>query len=366
MQEANNDTLTAIDLCGGAGGLTLGLKRAGFKVLVAVEVNPKYAKTYQTNHKDTKLVIRDIREVTGREILEIAGVDNIDLVAGCPPCQGFSSLTRKYKRHDPRNELMLEMARIIEEIEPWMVMMENVPGVVKRGKPILDKFKARLETRDYKINYRILQLADYGIPQSRRRFVLLAGKGFYISIPEGTHCSNGATERKLKSWLKLSEVIKERGKPVTLSTALKNRGPQRFNWHVVRDLKELSLRRLAAINEGDSRQALPKELRPNCHADSDKGFTNVYGRLSWDRIPPTITSGCTTPAMGRFGHPDELRTISVREAATIQTFPKKYVIATEHMDTACELIGNALPPKFAQKAANWCKKTLISQYNVRN
>jgi len=344
-----NKTLTAIDLFSGAGGLSLGLKKAGFKVLAAIEVNPKIAKTYAANHKDTELIIRDIRDVTGKEILQNIGLNEIDLIAGCPPCQGFSSLTYKYKREDPRNNLVLEMARLIEEIKPKMIMMENVPGLDGRGKPILDEFVKRIEDVGYKVNKSILQLANYGIPQSRRRLVLLAGLGFEISIPTPTHNCKG--KNGLKPWLTLREVLKKMKKPVTLAQAQKNGGPKKFNWHVTRDLSEVSMARMKILTAGASRFSLPKALRPKCHVNSEEGFSNVYGRMSWNQIPPTITTGCTTPCKGRFGHPDEPRTISVREAALIQTFPMNYKFETDYMDTACELIGNALPPKFAKNVA---------------
>jgi len=350
--------LTAIDLFCAAGGLTLGLKRAGFNVVAGVEINPEIAKTYKANHATTKLLIRDIREITGKEILELTGLKEIDLVAGCPPCQGFSKITDKYHRKDTRNDLVLQMARLIEEIAPMMVMMENVPGLATRGKPVLDEFVSKLESRGYLVNKGILQLADYGIPQSRRRLVLLAGKGFHIQLPKRTHCYKGDEKKKLKPWLTLADVIKNMGEPVTLSRAKERGGPQKFNWHVVRDLKEISIERLKALKAGSSRISLPKELRPQCHVKSNKGFTNVYGRLSWEQTPPTITSGCTTPCMGRFGHPDEMRTISVRESALIQTFPRRYKFDTEFMDTACDLVGNALPCLFARKVATICVDSL--------
>jgi len=349
-----DNALTAIDLFCGAGGLTLGLKRAGFNVVAGIELNTEIAKTYKTNHPITKLLIKDVREVTGKEIFELTDLKEIDLVSGCPPCQGFSKLTDKYHKKDPRNDLLLEMARLIEEMTPKMVMMENVPGLATRGKLLLDEFVERLESLGYLVNKDILQMADYGVPQSRRRLVLLAGKGFHIPLPKRTHCCKGDGKRKLKPWLTLTDVIGNMGEPVTLSKAMEGGGPQRFNWHVVRDLTEISIERLKALKAGNNRSSLPTELRPRCHVKSNKGFQNVYGRLSWEQIPPTITSGCTTPCMGRFGHPDKLRTISIREAALIQTFPRHYKFDTEYMDTACDLVGNALPCLFAHKVAVVC------------
>ncbi len=353
-----HDAPTAIDLFCGAGGLTLGLKQAGFKVVAGVELYPEIAKTYKANHRSTKLLIKDVREVTGKDLFELTGLKKLDLLAGCPPCQGFSKLTDKWHRKDPRNDLVLEMSRLVEETAPKMVMMENVAGMATRGKATLKEFVEILESLGYVVNHEVLQLADYGVPQSRRRVVLLAGKGFEIPMPKRTHCYQGDTKRKLKPWPTLAEVLKDMGEPVTLSKAVEEGGPQKFNWHVVRDLTEISIRRFKALKPGISRYSLPAELRPKCHRNSEKGFPNVYGRLSWDQVPPTITGGCTTPAKGRFGHPDQLRTISVREAASIQTFPKNYRLVTDFVDTACDLVGNALPCLFAKIVAAACRNAL--------
>jgi DNA (cytosine-5)-methyltransferase 1 len=253
------------------------------------------------------------------------------------------------------------MARLIKEIGPKMVMMENVPGLAGRGKPVLDEFMKKIKKLGYIINEDILQMADYGVPQSRKRLVLLAGKGFEIPLPEPTHCRNGDEKKGLKHWLTLADVIKNMPKPVTLSHAKERGGPKKIDWHIVSDLKEMSIQRLKALDAGDSRGSLPKELRPKCHVKSNKGFQNVYGRLSWEQTPPTITSGCTRTCMGRFGHPDELRTMSVREAALIQTFPMNYEFDTEFMETACNMVGNALPYRFASIAAETCIKAFWNQ-----
>lgn len=352
---------TAVDLFCGAGGLTLGLKRAGFNVVAGVESNSETAKTYEANHLGTKSLVKDVKEVKGKEIFELAGTRSIDLLAGCPPCQGFSQLTEKYKRYDSRNGLVLEMARIVEEMKPKMVMMENVPCIVTKGKSILNEFVGRLKKLGYFVKMDVLQMADYGVPQSRKRFVLLGGLGFEIPLPEPTHGAKENGKNKLKSWVTIREVIGNMPKPVTLSYAIKNGGPEKFHWHVIRDLKPISIERLKAIKAGENRTVLPERLRPKCHRRRDKGFRNVYGRMRWDKVSPTITSGCTTPCMGRFGHPKETRTISIRESALIQTFPRNYRFKTKYMDVSCDLVGNALPYKFAKILAKACLEAMVRQ-----
>jgi DNA (cytosine-5)-methyltransferase 1 len=359
---ASDASPTAIDLFSGAGGLTLGLKKAGFRVVAGVELNERVGLTYKANHPEIKIVEKDVSLVTGKELRALTGLSEIDLVAGCPPCQGFSKLTDKYRREDPRNQLVLEMARLVDELRPRAVMMENVAGLVVRGAPLLQKFVRRLEKLGYVVNCDVLQLANYGVPQSRRRLVLLAGRGFTIDMPKQTHARAGAPANGNKPWLTLRDALKFRlGRAVTLSHALENGGPQDFNWHVVSDLAWLSLSRYRAIKPGRSREALPIWLRPKCHRKRNVGFQNVYGRMTWSQTPVTITGGCTTPCKGRFGHPAQLRTISVREAALIQTFPLRYKFTTDFKEVACEMIGNALPPKFARIAASRCLDAIASQ-----
>jgi len=347
--------LTAIDLFCGAGGLSLGLRQAGFDIVAAVELDSEIAKTYAINHPGTTLICKDVRKTTGRELLKAGNVKSLDLVAGCPPCQGFSKLTIKYRKKDPRNDLLLEMGRIVEETRPKMIMVENVPGLMKKGKPVLDKFVAKIKSLGYIVNMGVLQMADYGVPQMRRRFVLLAGAGFAIELPEPTHSRKGDREKGLKLRVTLAEALKNvKHKPVGFIKAQKSGGVAKFKWHVVSDLTDLSKKRLAALREGQNRRDLPKALRPACHQESDDGFENVYGRMKWNIPSPTITSGCTTPCAGRFGHPSELRAISIREAALIQTFPKGYKFKTVFISKAAIMVGNALPVKFAKIAGTVC------------
>jgi DNA (cytosine-5)-methyltransferase 1 len=360
--ENKEKEFTAIDLFSGAGGLTVGLKRAGFKVVAAVEVDKEISKTYAKNHPEVILINKDIRKVSGEEILKLTGLKKIDLVAGCPPCQGFSQLTNKHHRDDIRNGLVLEMARIVSELKPEICMMENVPGLAGRGSPLLNAFEETLNSMGYKIKRNVFQMADFGVPQSRRRLVLLAGKNFEVHLPQTTHSRLPTENSNLKPWVKLREILKGEPEPLTLSEARKKGGVQKFNWHVVRDIKEITMKRLKATKSGENRLVLPRRLRPDCHKlAKSAGFENVYARMRWDDVAPTMTSGCTTFSSGRFGHPQQNRTISVREAALIQTFPKSYILETDNIAIACELIGNALPCKFAEKVSNSCKVALLNR-----
>jgi DNA (cytosine-5)-methyltransferase 1 len=305
----------AVDVFSGAGGLTVGLKRAGFNVAAAVEIEAHAFATYKTNHPE----VHAFR---------------------------FSSLTNPSTKRDPRNDLVLEMARLVEEIKPRAIMMENVPGLADRGKHLFNRLLKKLDELKYRYTWDVLQVADYGVPQNRRRLVLLAGRGFDLTLPPPTH--NRTAADGLQKWRTLREAIFGMDSPKLLEDARKEGGPQSLNWHVVRRMSAQNLARLRKTKPGVSRAKLPNHLRPDCHKSLDQGYSNVYGRMSWDQLPVTITGGCTTLSKGRFGHPSELRTISVREAARIQTFPDDYIFDCPYMEYVCGMIGNALPCDFAE------------------
>lgn len=344
---------TAIDIFGGAGGLTVGLKRAGFRVVAAVERESHSFATYKANHPEIKCVNQDIATVSSAALLRFAGTERIDLLAGCPPCQGFTSLTAKYKhKEDPRNALILEMARLAEALRPRAIMMENVPGLTQKDGHLYAQLRSRLQAVGYRLTEGILQVADYGVPQLRRRFIMLGGRGFEIGHPDATH--SDAPTGDLAPWRTVRDAIGDMPEPAGLAAAKARGSVERSDWHVVRDLSPENVERIKAAKAGETWTHTPEHLRPDCHRNGYVGFTNVYGRMEWDRPSPTITGGCTTFSKGRFGHPTADRTISVREAALLQTFPRDYRFDTPYMDYVCSMIGNALPCVFAEALSRQC------------
>lgn len=347
-QSMVSDPLVAVDLFAGAGGLTLGAIRAGFDVRVAVEIDPDTCLTYRTNHPSTTLLERDARTLSGQDLLGLLRGKRPDLLMAGTPCQGFSSLTVKSAQEDPRNQLINDLARLVDEARPATVFMENVPGLASRGKQVFDSLLQRLKDAGYEVQWWNVQMADYGVPQRRRRLVLLAGRGFSINLPHPTH-TRSPTTPDLLPWNTVRATLVAADPPCTLAAARKTGGPRAYDWHIVRDLRPETKKRLQAATPGSLRFDLDDSLLPNCHRNGYTGYRNVYMRMQWDAPAPTITAGCTTPAKGRFGHPDPQRTtISVREAASLQTFPKTFRLATDKIDVACSLIGNAVPPRFAE------------------
>lgn len=343
----------AAELFSGGGGLAQGLRNAGIRPVAAVELDEYAADVFATNHPDVELIRKDVRNVSGPELLAASSSGRIDILAACPPCQGFSTLTTKYHRSnyhsDPRNFLVDEVGRVTRELQPAALMLENVPGLAGRGRPLLDSLIESLVDDGYIVTWSVLQVADYGVPQTRRRLVLLAGKGFSIPMPDPTHAQHGTGG--LPPWRTLRDALTIQVEPIRIDQAATNGGFHTADWHVVRKLGEANLRRLRHAVPGAGRGRLPKRLRPACHRDRDDGFTNTYGRMAWDQPSSTITAGCLSPSKGRFGHPDELRTISLREAALIQTFPPTYRFLENKIDAACAVVGNALPCLFAEAIA---------------
>jgi DNA (cytosine-5)-methyltransferase 1 len=326
----NVPRLKAIDLFCGCGGVTVGLKKAGFQVLAAVDLDPLSIATYKANHSKVTTWEGDIRTLNAQSVRRRLGLrkGELDLIAGCPPCQGFSTmrtLNGAMTVEDDRNELLLDLQRFIEEFVPRAIMMENVPGLAHY--PRFQQFKQRMEDLGYRGDHRVLDAVGYGVPQRRRRLIYLASLGTPIPFWEG----NGSHKT-------VRDAIAKLPKPGKTGDAVhdlpENRGQK------VKDL----IRRIP--RNGGSRTDLPAEDQLSCHQKCD-GFKDVYGRMAWDEPAPTITSGCFNPSKGRFLHPSQNRAITMREAALLQGFPRRYHFPTQAGKCAIALmIGNALPPPF--------------------
>jgi DNA (cytosine-5)-methyltransferase 1 len=346
----------AVDLFCGAGGLTRGLQKAGFRVAVGVELDGPSARTYALNNREAKTFNTDIRRISATEVSD-ALPGKVALLAACPPCQGFTSLTSKHRRDDPRNDLASEVIRFARKLKPASVMFENVPRFLtsKRGKKRFDGLIMELESLGYVMSWEVLQAADFGTAQMRRRLVVF-GAHKQIDAPSPTHAKNAVNG--LKPWRTVEDVIGREREAEVYDRDSANKRKTLADWHVIRKLSPINQARINAAKPGAPRWDLPDRLRPACHKGSSSGFANVYGRMVWDSPSPTITGGCTSPSKGRFGHPEHDRTISAMEAAMLQDFPKGHLIASDSIDDTCEMIGNAFPSRLARAAASQVMKLL--------
>lgn len=358
--------IKAIDLFSGCGGVSIGLTQAGFQVSCAVEIDDAAVRAYKRYHllKDVNVLKNDICNLSGGEILEAARLvrDDLYLLAGCPPCQKFSMQNRIHNSDEKDigevKRLLMQYKRIIKEIYPPFLLMENVPGIKSSfGGRILKEFISELKNEEGPDNERyfvlsnVVNAADYGVPQLRKRFVLHAVRrdvlqrmeqlNLTLTLPLPTHSKTGDNNKK--KWVTVREAFK--GLPKI--KAGERYSDDKIKNHYCANLSDKNLQRMHIIREnGGTRTALPEELALKCHANYS-GHTDVYGIMDPDAPAPTMTGGCLSYSKGRFGHPYENRAISVREAARIQTFPDDYIFGESLTKAALE-IGNAVPIKLVK------------------
>jgi DNA (cytosine-5)-methyltransferase 1 len=329
--------IKVVDLFCGIGGLTHGLIKEGLDVIAGIDNDDSCKFGYEYNNKNAKFISKDILEVSANEINHLFGERErtIRVLAGCAPCQPFSKLNQK-EITKKQLEPLGKFAQLIDETQPDIVSMENVSGLANVKKyPIFKTFLDTLEENGYDYKYEIVNVSEYGVPQNRKRLVLLASKFGEIALIKRTHKNKKVTVR---------DVIKRL--PPLKDGEISQDDPL----HRSRRLSEKNLLRIKATphNGGNSR-SWNESLILKCHRkkSGETYRSTVYGRMRWDEPAPTMTTQCVGLGNGRFGHPEQDRAISLREAALFQTFKKGYKfsdpkapIITDHI---AKFIGNAVP-----------------------
>ncbi len=332
---------SCVDCFSGAGGLALGLSNAGIEPLLSFDNDRHCIDSFEMNAKYFKhpALCEGIEDMLGGRLLDLAGVEKgeLFLLAGGPPCQGFS-VQRIGEDNDPRNLLVLQYAQLIEEVMPRYFLMENVSGIRgKRGKTVLAELERRLTAAGYQLHEKLLNAQDYGVPQRRKRFVVV-----------GERRDNGPCCYEFPK--PSAECHTVRDAIGSLPEPPQDGSPHPdYPLHRRDRLSDLNKKRLAALKEGQGRDSLPEELLADCHKVSSSviGHRNVYGRMSWDEVAPTITARFDSFTRGQFGHPEQLRSISLLEGALLQTFPPDFAFAGNKVEIARQ-IGNAVPPVLAE------------------
>ena len=346
------EKLYAIDLFCGCGGITCGLKKAGIKVKAAVEINSTAVETYKQNNEEILVINDDIRHISGERLRKESGITEKDklLLVACPPCQGFSAI-RKGGESDERNQLVFEFVRLIKELKPDFILMENVAGMSRgKGKAVFER-ALKLMEKDYKCIYDVLNAADYGVPQTRKRLVLhgirkdllrkVKKAGLTLSLPVKTHRSP-KQKGNLPEWKTASVIL---GLPAL--DAGETYDDENVHNHTSNGMSEINIERIRYIRaHGGDRRCLPESLALPCHKEKS-GHTDVYGIMDMHKPAPTVTGGCMHYSKGRYGHPSQDRALSAREAARLQSFDDAYVFFGNNAEIALQ-IGNAVPVDLAK------------------
>lgn len=341
--KSENKRYKAIDFFCGGGGMTCGLRQAGIDVIAGVDIDKEAKETYEINNKGTVFIDKDIRRVHSDYFERNFGISRNDdylILVGCSPCQFYSIINTDKEHSLKTKDLLRNFARFIDYYRPGYVLVENVPGILTNKQSIWPTFKKKLEALGYgKMLYKVIDMSYYGVPQSRKRFSLIATRlDVDIQLPQ-------ADEKQAL----LSDFIGEaHGFPKIIAGT---KDDTVFN-HTVAGLSDKCMRRLQKTrHDGGSRLdwADDPDLQLKCFLGKDDSFKDSYGRMWWNKPAPTITTKFFSISNGRFGHPDEDRAISLREGATLQTFPRDYAFKTNSIATTARLIGNAVPCEYARR-----------------
>ncbi|MGF0313598.1 DNA cytosine methyltransferase [Rhodococcus sp. IEGM1428] len=329
--------VSVIDFFSGCGGTSYGFEKAGLNIAAGIDFDADSATTFRQNFPRSAFIEADIRGIELDEIRELMPSGPV-LFSGCAPCQPFSRQNKNQKGGDPRRSLLAEFGKVALALRPELIVVENVPGIQNPalGGPF-NSFIKRLASAGYDTHFSVLRALEYGVPQERKRLVIVASRIGAAHMPVPTHVS---TRRKAKTVRQTIERF-----PILKDGAVDPKDPD----HAAMKLAEINLQRIRATPEGGDRRDWSSELIAECHRDH-KGHTDAYGRMWWDRPASGLTTRCISYSNGRFGHPEQDRAISLREAASLQTFPRSFKFAGT-LTSRAKQVGNAVPPLMAQRIA---------------
>lgn len=335
VRRTRKPLIAAVDLFCGVGGLTRGLEKAGIDVRVGVDIDPACEFPFTANNH-AEFLLESVADISAAELIDAVQGAPFKLLAGCAPCQPFSTYQQKRGPSDGRWHLLEHFGRLAREIQPDLVTMENVPNLRKQC--VFRYFVSELEGLGFHVSHQVVNCVDYGVPQQRQRLVLLASKLGPIEL---------ALPRSRQHLQTVREAIAEL--PPIDAGQVYDRDPL----HQAADLSDLNLKRIRASKPGGSWRDWKSELIADCHKrSSGKSYPSVYGRMVWDEPAPTMTTQFYGFGNGRFGHPEQDRAISLREGAILQSFPKGYKFVPKGAPIYCKtigrLIGNAVPVKLAE------------------
>ena len=360
MYMKKTNTLKAIDFFCGSGGMTNGFKRAGVEVLAGIDIEEGCKETYEENNSPAKFLCEDIKTMDYQLLIQETGIEKNDdnlIFVGCSPCQYWSIIsTDKTKSSDTKN-LLLDFQRFVDYFRPGYVVLENVPGITTREESPLNSFISFLEKNGYGYDHRIVNVSHYGVPQTRKRFILIASRNEgreKIRIPDPDTKENLPTVGQF--------IIDD---PEFYEIPHGYRDPSDFN-HTVAGLHQINIERLEKTPEGCGNENWrnDKRLGINAHKNNT-GFKDVYGRMHRDKTGPTITTKFFSISNGRFAHPTQMRAISIREGATLQTFDKSYVFKGKSIAANARMIGNAVPPALAERIAKAIMKNENREADIK-
>lgn len=325
--------IAGVDLFCGVGGLTHGLQKSGINIRAGIDFDTTCKFAYEANN-NAEFISADISKVKGDDIEKFWNEDEVKVLVGCAPCQPFSTHSNKVKDKENGNKwnLLNEFVRLVEETQPDIISMENVPNL--SNKEIFVNFVSKLKEYNYNVKYKNVYCPDYGVPQKRRRLVLLASRLGEIEIIPPTHQKdNYKTVRDAIGNLE----------PVESGEKSKN-----DNLHFTTKLTDINLKRIKSSVPNGTWEDWDKNLWLNCHKkETGKTYKSVYGRMSWDEPAPTITTQFYNYGTGRFGHPEQNRALTIREASILQSFPSNYKFVEKGKNVLLTKIGthigNAVP-----------------------